>query len=290
MTLQFKRIGVLARHQSPEVTQTFACLLTYLESQSLSVFSDAESLAPLTHQKGSILPREMLGQQVDVVIVVGGDGSMLSAARLLVATKTPIIGVNRGRLGFLTDVKPQLLIEQISEILQGKYHREERFLLEAELQSSGIKCAALNDIVLHIGSTAHMMEFDLYVNDEFMYTERADGLILATPTGSTAYALSGGGPILHPGVDAVVLVPMFSHTLNSRPIVLHSHSRFRIVMKQVPESPAHLSADAERVSNLSTGDVIVVAQKPEKLTLLHPLSYNYYETLCSKLDWGRRVY
>ena len=204
-------------------------------------------------------PREHIGRDSDLVIVVGGDGSLLGAARSLAAQEVPVLGVNRGRLGFLTDISPQQLESQLEGVLAGRYVLESRFLLDVLVMRGEEVLArgdALNDVVLNSGVSARMIEFDLYIEEQFVYTQRSDGLIISTPTGSTAYSLSGGGPIMHPGLDALVLVPMFPHTLGSRPLVIHGNSSVRICL-------LYTSDAADERSSVDLGGRRIIKKKTQ---------------------------
>ena len=236
--------------------------------------------------------REQLGEKADVAIVVGGDGSMLSAARDLVQSNIPLLGINRGRLGFLNDIGPGEIEERVGEVLSGDYIVSERFLLEMsvtrENQSIG-SGAALNDVVFHPGKSVRMMEFELYIDGQFVYSQRSDGLIVATPTGSTAYALSGGGPIMHPNLNAVVLVPMNPHTLSSRPIVVGGDSTITILVGKRNKLHPHVTCDGQNHISTRPGDVIEISKLKQPIRLIHLPDHNFYATCRSKLGWGSRL-
>jgi NAD+ kinase len=234
----------------------------------------------------------MMGEICDLVIVVGGDGSLLGAARALSPSHVPVLGVNRGNLGFLTDISPADIEEKVAEVLEGKYTVESRFLLDLVVKRAGEPIGegtALNDIVLHPGKATRMIQFELYIEGQFVYTQRSDGLIVATPTGSTAYSLSGGGPIMSPKLDALVLVPMFPHTLSSRPIVVDGNSELKLVISDNNKTYPTVSCDGQLSFSLAPGDVITIHKKPHKLKLLHPLNYDFYRTCREKLGWGTRL-
>lgn len=289
---QFKNIGVIGRLGSVQVVETLKRLKQFLLSSHLHVILE-EPLAQLLPGHGlQVYDREMMGEACDLVIVVGGDGSMLGAARALARHDVPVLGVNRGSLGFLTDIQPDNLEEQIGEVLEGKYIVESRFLLEMTIKREGevMGCAgALNEVVLHPGKATRMIEFELFIEGQFVYSQRSDGLIVATPTGSTAYALSGGGPIMHPRLDALVLVPMFPHALSSRPIVIDGNSELKIVIGRNNPTYPQLSCDGQVHVTAAPGDTVTVHKKPYKLRLIHPLSHNYYDVCRTKLGWGNRL-
>jgi len=288
---EFRSVGLMGRVGSNEVLETLVHLRDYLRARGLRVIVEQDIAPHLDPQQRDVCPRETIGRDADLVMVVGGDGSMLGAARSLAPQDVPVLGVNRGRLGFLTDVSPQHIEAQIEGVLAGRYVIESRFLLDVLLMRGDSVIArgdALNDVVLNSGISARMIEFELYIEEQFVYTQRSDGLIISTPTGSTAYSLSGGGPIMHPGLDALVLVPMFPHTLGSRPLVIHGNSNVRIVINEYNDLHPNISCDGQLNISASPGDVLYVHKKPERLKLLHPLDHNFYAICRAKLGWGIR--
>ncbi|OED46129.1 NAD kinase [Endozoicomonas sp. (ex Bugula neritina AB1)] len=286
---QFKTVGVTGRQGRIEAVDTLQHLIGFLQGRGIDVILD-ERLSELL--PGDHLPtkhRGDLGRACDLVIVVGGDGSMLGAARAMVAHDVPVIGINRGRLGFLTDISPDELEDQLSDMLEGHYHEESRFLLKMSLYRDGKLLGsgdAMNDIVLHPGQSTRIVEFELYIDGRFVYQQRADGLIIATPTGSTAYALSGGGPIVHPGMDAIVLVPMYPHMLTNRPLVVGGESELKLILREENTVSPQLTCDGQVHMTSEPGDEIIIHKKPERLTLLHPLNHSFYEACRSKLRWN----
>ena len=286
---QFSTIGLMGRVGSEAVLETLVHLRDFLRARGCTVIVEREVAEHLGSDPGEVRSREQIGRDSDLVIVVGGDGSLLGAARVLAAQEVPVLGVNRGRLGFLTDISPQQLESQMEGVLAGRYVLESRFLLDMLVMRGEEVLArgdALNDVVLNSGVSARMIEFDLYIEEQFVYTQRSDGLIISTPTGSTAYSLSGGGPIMHPGLDALVLVPMFPHTLGSRPLVIHGNSSVRIVINEYNDLHPNISCDGQLNFRASPGDVIHIHKKPERLQLLHPLEHNFYAICRAKLGWG----
>ena len=232
---QFRNIGIIGRMGSARVLDTIRRLKRYLIGRHLHVILEDTIAEMLPGHNLQTSSRKLLGEVCDLVIVVGGDGSMLGAARALAQHNVPVLGINRGSLGFLTDILPEQLEAQISEVLAGNYTVEQRFLLETEVRRDGVPIGqgdALNDVVLHPGKSTRMIEFELFIDGQFVYSLKADGLIIATPTGSTAYALSAGGPIMHPRLDAIVIVPMYPHTLSSRPIVVDADSELKVVVSE----------------------------------------------------------
>lgn len=284
----FKNIGLIGRLGSGKVTETLKRLMPFLDKKGYQPILEertAELLLEHSYQEADI---KMLAEICDLVIVIGGDGSLLGAARAMAKTGVPVVGVNRGRLGFLTDISPDEIEEKIGQVLAGKYASEDRFLIEAEIYREHElvgSARGLNDVVLHPGKSARMIEFDLYIEGQFVYNQRSDGLIVSTPTGSTAYALSGGGPIMHPKLDALVLVPMFPHTLSSRPIVVDGNSEIKIFITDDNETYPHVSCDGQSHLVTRPGDVIYIRKLAQKLKLLHPLGHDFYETCRNKLGW-----
>ena len=289
---QFKKIGLIGRVENSAVIESITVIKDYLLSRGLSVIIEQETAAALSDHGLEIYGHQQLGETADLVMVVGGDGSMLGAARALARHKVPVLGVNRGRLGFLTDITPSDLEAGLEQVLQGNYILENRFLLETNIQREGESIGighALNDVVLHPGMATRMIEFELFVDGLFVYSQRSDGLIIATPTGSTAYALSAGGPIMHPSLDAMVLVPMFPHTLTNRPIVVSGGSEVKIVLSDENHSDLQVSCDGQDNFVVTPGDVIYVRKYPHKLRLVHLMGHNYYEVCRNKLGWGSRL-
>lgn len=287
----FRNIGIIGRDGSG-VVESLQRLILFLKQRSLSVILadhiqhllDAESLRDVR-----ICSRKMIGEVCDLIIVVGGDGSLLAAARSLSRYDVPVLGVNRGRLGFLTDVSPDEIELRVGEVLDGQYHIEKRFLLDATVKhgSEPIGVAdALNDVVINSGTSAKMIEYELYIEGEFVYRQRSDGIIVSTPTGSTAYSLSGGGPIMHPRLDAIVIVPMFPHTLSARPIVVDGNSEIKLVICESNPSPVPVTCDGQVNLTAQPGDVVYVTKKPHKLKLIHPPSHSFYASCRDKLGWG----
>lgn len=292
----FKTVGLVMRPGSEPSDGTLARVLDFLTHRDIDVVLDERIIAATcpeltVYDVGCLphLPLSALGEACDLVVVIGGDGSMLGAARTLCLTGTPVLGINRGRLGFLTDISPDHLEEKLTEVLEGHYVTEPRFLLDVEVRREEVTVArahALNDIVLHPGQVARMVDFTLDIDGQFVYRQRADGLIVATPTGSTAYALSAGGPIIHPSLEAMVLVPMFPHLLSSRPLVISGNSEVVLRIGDGPDPSPQLSCDGQTRLTLQPDDSLHIRRKPERLMLLHPRGYDYFDSCRSKLGWS----
>ena len=289
MPSAFKKIGLLGRSRQDGLPDVLRALLDLLRQQSVEVLLE-DRLGELQPDHGvTVASRDEIGGYCDLVIVIGGDGSLLSAARNLARHETPVLGINRGRLGFLTDIAPDDMADEIPRVLAGNYEAERRFLLDAEVVRDDQVVArgdALNDVVVNSGTSAQMIEFELYIDDDFVYRQRADGLIISTPTGSTAYSMSGGGPIMHPRLDAVVLVPMFPHSLTSRPIVIDGSSDIRVAIS--PRNRIHPPVTCDGQVNMTArpGDVVRIRKKPHPLTLIHPLGHSFYASCRTKLRWA----
>jgi len=292
MHASFKTIGLVGRSQQAGLAAILEELAELLIARGLDVLLEdrLEELLPGHNYNGA--SRDDIGQRADLVIVVGGDGSLLSAARTLAKYNTPVLGVNRGRLGFLADINPDELSTQVNAVLDGDYKHDSRFLLDASVLREGkivARADALNDVVVNSGTSAQMIEYELYINEVFVYRQRADGLIVSTPTGSTAYSLSGGGPIMHPTLDAVVLVPMFPHALSSRPIVVDGNSEIRIDILQRNRIHPPVTCDGQVNMTVRPGDSVLISKKPHRLTLLHPVGHNFYASCRDKLSWSHAL-
>ncbi len=284
----FSNIGLIGRRSSESTKYSLNRLISYLEKQKINIFLDEETSEVLPDGDLPIKTRKELASICDLIIVVGGDGSLLSAARAFAGHDIKLLGINRGRLGFLTDISPEEIEYKVGEVLEGQFDEEERFLLSSSVLRDGEKISegvALNDVVLHPGKFIRMIEFELFIDDEFVCRQRADGLIASTPTGSTAYALSVGGPIMHPGLNACVLVPMNAHTLSSRPIVVHGDAIIKIVVCKSNQLNPHVSCDGQTHVVTQPNDIVVVEKSSRKLNLIHPKGHNFYETCRSKLGW-----
>ncbi|MDZ7923764.1 MAG: NAD(+) kinase [Marinagarivorans sp.] len=286
---EFTCVGLIGRLGSHAVAYSLTRLVDYLGKRNIKVLLDSETGAVLPRANVPRVRRDQLPSQCDLMIVVGGDGSLLGSARLMAGTGVPLLGINRGRLGFLTDISPDDIEEKVGEVLDGDYQREQRFLLRVAVHRSGQVIGqglALNDVVLHPGQMIRMIDFELYINNQFVYRQSSDGLIISTPTGSTAYALSGGGPIMHPSLDALVLVPMNPHTLSSRPIVVSGQSDIRLVVGEQRDVYPHVTCDGQTHIVTQTGDEVRVTKSPELLDLIHPKGHQFYQICRDKLGWA----
>ena len=293
---EFNNIGLVGRPGHAGVVDTLRRLLDFLSGKELTVFVDDLTAELVSGHGQKQCTRAELSKFCDLVIVVGGDGSMLNVAKFVAADQVPVIGINRGRLGFLTDILPGELEEGITAVLDGSYSVDSRFLLDVVVRPNASKNtadqylgSALNDVVLHPGKAAQMIKFELFVDGIFVYSLDSDGLIVATPTGSTAYALSAGGPIMHPGLNAVVLVPMYPHSLGNRPIVVDGDSEIRIVVSSQETLEPQVSCDGQVLYTAQAGDEFIVRKKGVPLKLIHPPEHSFYQACRSKLGWGSRL-
>jgi len=287
--MKFNTIGVIAKPQAESARQTLLALFEFLKGKKCSVIVDDHLPDTINTGKLAKASREEIGKRCDLAIVVGGDGTMLNAVRSLSHAHVPIVGINVGRLGFLADISPENLEHSLDEILKGSYREEQRFLLEMQVVRDNkiiFESDAFNDVVIHIRDVARMIEFETRINDEFVNHQRADGIVISTPTGSTAYALSAGGPILHATLDAITLVPISPHTLSSRPLVIHADSLIDVLICNTKEGIAQATCDGHLSMDVHVGDHIKVKRKAGKITLLHPKKHNYFEILRAKLHWS----
>ncbi len=290
----FATVAVVARREREDVVETVLAVESILHGLGVEVLIEdatAGFLADNGHKR-QILPRLELAAASDLVVVVGGDGSLLGVAREIAHKRVPVVGVNRGGLGFLAGVSPDQLESQLTAILDGGYGSEDHFLLAARVMREGEEVAistALNDVVVHPGSMAHMMEFAMWVDGRYVYDQRSDGVIVASPTGSTAYSLSAGGPIMHPSLDAIVIVPMFPHTLTSRPLVVRGDANIRIKVLKARKTAARVSWDSQVSQELEVSDEVHISKFSTPLKLLYPTGYDFFESCRSKLDWASRL-
>lgn len=260
-------------------------LAQHLQQQGLGVYVEANTAQHAELESFSSITLEQIGETVDLAIVMGGDGTMLSVARSLLEADVPLIGINRGRFGFLTDLRTEDMLQAIDRILAGQYTKEPRMLLTAQVMRNGevlYSGCALNDVV--VKSDLRLIELEVKIDEQFVYRQRADGLIISTPTGTTAYALSSGGPILHPKLEAISLVPICPHTLSNRPIAVPSASKIELLMVHFDE--AQLSFDGQQQVALTCGDRVLVQRAERMISLLHPSEYCYFDMLRNKLNWG----
>ena len=229
-----------------------------------------------------------LASKADLIIAIGGDGTMLSCSREFGSKNVAILGINLGKLGFLTDIAPDELTTRLSEVVAGKFETDERFFLTTKIKGRKSEFIALNEVVIHSGAIAQLIEYDLYIDDVFVYRQKADGLIIASPTGSTAYSLSGGGPIMHPSLDAIALLPMFPHSLNSSPLVVKAESSIKVILTD-KSTKAQLSFDSHNSIRLTGNQEINICKSKSVLKLIHPVGHDFYDACRNKLGWSKGI-
>ncbi|BAN68998.1 NAD(+) kinase [endosymbiont of unidentified scaly snail isolate Monju] len=285
-TPEFHRIALIAKPDdtSEDLVNTLRQAITFLGERGLEVFPDRHTARALGLSRH--FATEEMGHRCDLAIIVGGDGTFLSSARRLGDSQIPLLGVNLGRLGFLVDISPDAMRDTLGNVLDGRYEEEERFLLSCQVGEQPPELA-LNDVVLHKWNTARMIEFETWVDDSFIDTQRSDGIIVSTPTGSTAYALSGGGPLLSPALDAIALVPICPHTLSNRPIVVHGRNvvRLRVCGKTLPDH-VRVTCDGQVTLEVGPGEDVVLRRHSPPLRLIHPAGHDHFQILRTKLHWG----
>ncbi|MEO7496378.1 MAG: NAD kinase [Massilia sp.] len=282
-----KTIALVVRHNTVGIEGPVASIVGFLEGEGYRVVFEAETAAHLEMDGIDALNATEIGAVASAAIVMGGDGTMLGMARQLAPFDVPLIGINQGRLGFMTDIPIERMLPVLADILSGKTKAERRTLLEGRVMREGqmLNCGmAVNDVVVARGAGAGMVELKVTVDGNFMYNQRSDGLIISTPTGSTAYSLSAGGPLLHPSLNGIVLVPIAPHALSNRPIVVPDDSE--IVVEIVAGRDISVNFDMQTFTHLLHGDQIVISRSPHHITFLHPEGWSYYDTLREKLHWN----
>jgi NAD+ kinase len=287
---RFRHAAIVGKAHAQGIGPLLEDIAQFLLRQGLEVSLEQQTAQNTGLGQHPTLSSQQLGERCDIAIVVGGDGTMLGFAREVARHGLPLVGVNQGRLGFITDIPVGELHAALAAMLAGDYEEEHRAMLEGEVWRDGQRIfegLSLNDVVVSRGATASMVELRVDIGDEFVANIRADGMIIASPTGSTAYALSAGGPILHPGIGGWVLVPIASHTLSNRPIVLPDHGEIRIAI--VAGRDASANFDMQSLASLLHGDQVRVRRSQHKVRFLHPRGWSYYATLRRKLRWYEGV-
>ncbi len=286
----FKTVAVVGKSDATSLPDVLDQLAAVLRRHGIAILMDPLTAGAWHGTPDAVMDLAELPARVDLAVVVGGDGTLISCARLMAERGVPLVGVNLGRLGFLTDIPADGLEGAIQSVLAGEFAPEQRTLLHGVVRRGGealFNAAAMNDVVVSRGAMGSMIEFAVTVDGEFIYSLRADGLIVSTPTGSTAYALSAGGPILHPALSAIALVPISPHTLSNRPVAIRGSSRVEITL--VRGADARANFDVQAYWELEPGDVVSVSAAPRPATLLHPRGYRYFAMLRQKLRWSERA-
>lgn len=285
----FNKIALITNYDADIIADTVKTVVDFLQSRGIEPVLDehCSGLLPGSGLKTAYTEDDL--SKCDLAITIGGDGTMLRAARILANLDIPLLGINRGRLGFLADIPANSVEEHLTAILGGDYVEDVRFQLHCQVDGDGrtvLESDAFNDVIVQKWNFAKLIELETYVDSKLVHTQRSDGLIVASPTGSTAYALSGGGPILHPSLNALVLVPICPHTLSNRPLVIDGDSVVEIVVGTPEINHASLTCDGDITGRLSTGDRVIVRKKDKQLRLIHPANHDHFAILRAKLHWG----
>lgn len=290
MTCLFKKVGLFARHGKAHIVASLRELADHLATRGVVVLIDEESASAEEAGAHQRVSRTDMGKLADLAVVLGGDGTMLAIARLLAPYRVPLVGVNQGRLGFMTDIPLHEMLTSVDAILNGDFVPEDRILLSASVLREDAEVAsalALNDIVVNRGGLGAMIEFEVFIDNQFVYSQRSDGLIISTPTGSTAYALASGGPILHPTLQAIALVPICPQSMSNRPIAVSDSCEVEFMLTRGLDTRVHF--DGQSHCDLMEMDRVIIRRYRNPLRILHPAGYNYYDMLRHKLHWGERL-
>jgi NAD+ kinase len=291
---RFHIAGIVGKqHQDPQLGGTIARLAAHLRRRGVEIRCDTQAAAAMAAVTGDAAADDLagatlglaeLGDVCDLIIVVGGDGTLLHTAREVAPAEVPLLGINLGRLGFLVDISPDHLEQHLDQILAGEYHADARAMLD--VSTDGVAGRAVNDIVVHKWNSVRMIELETYIDGQFVNAQRSDGVIVSTPTGSTAYALSGGGPLVHPALDALLIVPICPHTLSNRPIVVGGDSEIELRIRDYEHEQVRLTCDGQINLPLTEGRAIHIRRSEHRVKLLHPRGYDHYSILRAKLSWG----
>ncbi len=283
----FKTVALIGKYMNTEIREPLLTMASFLRERQVDVFIEEKTVESLGIKGCTSVHLNDIGAYADLAVVLGGDGTMLTVGRSLADYSIPLVGINRGRFGFLTDISAESMLDAMDRILAGEFTLEQRILLVASIVRDGQVVSegrAWNDVVIIKGELARLIELELIIDDKFVHRQRSDGLIISTPTGTTAYALSSGGPLLHPTLEAVTLVPICPHTLSNRPLVISSSSTVEIT--QVHAEDARVHFDGQLHTELINGDKVIVKRLGKTITLLHPSGHSHYEMLREKLNWG----
>lgn len=289
----FSTIGIIGKPHHAGASESVTVLVDYLRNKGCHIILDERmSIDPIPMGVETTC-LATIGESADLAIVIGGDGNMLGAARVLSQFDISVVGINRGNLGFLTDIDPDNIVPELDFLFNDDYVLEERFLLEIEVYREGkiqSNNLAMNEAILHHSNVANMIEFEVYIDEQFVFSQRADGLIISTPTGSTAYSMSAGGPIVTPKLSALTLVPMFPHSLTSRPLLVDADSCITLIAVTRNHDHCQVSCDGHGILAVQPGDQVRIKKAPHTLSLVHPPTYDYYRVLRNKLGWGSKLY
>ncbi len=285
MKYKFSHIALSTSSQDERVLSIATQVYEILSNAGIKVSFDSSFLNLEAPTKKKHKTAKHIIKNAELLIAIGGDGTMLNCSRRYGSKGVPILGINLGNVGFLTDIAPKEITSRLLDVIKGNFIKDKRFFLEASLQNKDGSFIALNEVVIHSGAIAQLIEFDLYIDDSFVYRQKADGLIVNSPSGSTAYSLSGGGPIVHPNLDVITLLPMFPHRLNTSPLVVSGGSKITIKMIE-KKNKSVLSMDSHNSLKLRQGDVITISKGKFSLTLIHPRGHDFYEACRNKLGWS----
>ncbi|BCN93113.1 NAD kinase [Thiomicrorhabdus immobilis] len=289
----FQNIGIFGKYTGNQCWDNIEVLTDFLLSKSRTVYLDKPSCEKFPrHEQAPLLERDDLLEKIDLAIMVGGDGTFLDVARNIADYDIPILGINLGRLGFLTDISPDDMINTMEEVLSGVYQEERRNVLKVSVYEDGklmFEERAINDVVIHKTDSPRMIEFETFVDGRFLNSQRSDGMIISTPTGSTAYALSAGGPILDPNLDAISLVSINPHTMSTRPYVISGDSEVELRAHEYCDKTAQIICDGQITHDISPMHQTIVKRNPHYLRLLHPKGHDHFELLRAKLHWGDKL-
>jgi NAD+ kinase len=289
MPKTIKTVGLFGKYGDDVAGDDIVALAKFLEKENYAVIVELSSAELLPEPVARTEEMEKIGKHIDLAVVIGGDGTLLHVARKLADHEVPLVGINLGRLGFLTDIPADHMVDEIRKILEGEFETEERFMLSAEIMRGGkidYSSCALNDVIIGKGELSRMIELEIFDDGEFVHSMRGDGIIVATPTGSTAYAMSAGGPILHPELAAITLVPICPHTLSNRPIVVGADSVIEIAIQGVNQQRTYVTFDGQENYALEQHDRVYIRRAEKPVHLLHPSGRSYYGVLRAKLHWG----
>jgi len=283
MKNKFNVITLYSTKQDRRITSIAKQCHEVLSSKGVKVFLD-KNLSKISSSNFRVASEQRILKHSDLMVSIGGDGTMLNCSRKYGLKGIPVLGINLGNLGFLNDIPPEELTSSLTKILEGEYSEDNRFFLEASLK--GTKTVALNEVVIHSGEIAQLIEYDLFINDSFVYRQKADGLIISTPTGSTAYSLSGGGPIVHPKVKSIMITPMLPLSLSSSSLLVESESKIRVNLVKGSKK-ALISFDSQGRFLLKQDEDIHLSKSSSYLKLLHPKGQDFFEACRNKLGWSK---
>jgi NAD+ kinase len=290
MSSTIRYCGLIGNFRDARVAESALALLPHLRARGVETLIAAQAPFDALAAGATVVAESELAARVDLMLAIGGDGTLLYAARLVADRGVPLLGINRGRLGFLTDVMPLEMLSCVDAALEGRCALDQRPLLVASLRAADGRVAqlfALNDVVLQKYETGRMLDFETWIDQRYVNTHGGDGLVVSSATGSTAYALSCGGPIVEPQLDVLVVVPICPHTLSDRPIVVSGRSTIEVQLVDRPDTRAQVTCDGAPLGDLLPGDKLEIRPTPRRITLLHPPGYDYFRLLRSKLHWGR---